>query len=283
MAIIPAKYWTAEFMFPPTEEWLGTIFDEIELPVRIQRMRSLLDRDDLGKIMEDLYVRGAFLAIEQSCNSEGRLLPRDMRITRLKLAPYGIAAEVEAFARRQREPYLTVVPMLIYWMMRIWRARLTGAPELFTARAAAIESYQRSLIPWAPRLENSLLPGYACGRRLGMVLVSAWTTLMRREHLDAIHWRVQKMVEDADWDEVRYLFREHIEPLGLMHECPERESFGLNIVDVFSGRLESLGAVADKTRIVHPGGQVDREAWDEMTIETWLLDLSAEPIEGSVR
>lgn len=70
------------------------------------------------------------LALEQSCDCDGNLLPFSIRETRLQNATFEIKVAVEDFIRSTPDAIRDYLVLECFWLLRAERAARTGKPTL---------------------------------------------------------------------------------------------------------------------------------------------------------
>lgn len=147
---VHASQWDAEVeRYEFNQDDLDTI-DAVDLPDELALHKFMADNDqkfaDHWCDWEDfIYQNWLFLALEQSCH-EGILLPSDQRAIRLKSCPEATLSKLRWFFEFCPAHVKSHLALRWYWLMRIDRARRTGAPDWHRGRDVGGQIATKSFI-----------------------------------------------------------------------------------------------------------------------------------------
>jgi hypothetical protein len=109
--------------------------DCVELPDELEVQATLADCDpgheeNWDEWFEFIHNSDLLLPVEQSCNSEGLLLPWDMRGVRLWTLPADLLSKLHLFFDECPRHTQALLVNHVFWLVRFERVRRLGSPIL---------------------------------------------------------------------------------------------------------------------------------------------------------
>lgn len=117
------------------DRYIEELAGSVELPAELLAHEEAAGQDDdfadsFDEWFGYLQSHSLLLAIEQSCEEQGILLPADQRALRLCILPTELQSALGVFMRVCPRHVRALLIHEVYWLVRFERINRTGSPEL---------------------------------------------------------------------------------------------------------------------------------------------------------
>jgi hypothetical protein len=126
--ILPPEVWDSNHFYPDYDECDYDLLKHLECPDHLTCL-DFFDETVQDRFCEACNEHLDFL-IEQSCDSTGKLLPKQIWETRLQTAPLERLRAWHQFFYETDALVMSQVAYFIYWFVRFERSRRTGCANL---------------------------------------------------------------------------------------------------------------------------------------------------------
>lgn len=128
MGILPASVWTEENMILGTDQQVYDMLDSLECPDHLVELS--MTSEGVYDAFCEAHFEDILFHLEQSCDSDGRLLSDEIRKTKLQNIPLTEHWKLEKFLAETDLYPLGQVAYFVFWLVRFERLSRTQNANL---------------------------------------------------------------------------------------------------------------------------------------------------------